>query len=78
MKQTMKQVMTGPYGYVAYFDPKGTSPAQYPALNIPLCDFAKAGAQSAANATDAPRVVRLPRQMRRRAALAMFGSPERR
>ncbi|MEQ6202710.1 hypothetical protein ABMC88_06605 [Sulfitobacter sp. HNIBRBA2951] len=70
--------MTGPFGYVAYFNSTGKSPAQFPALNIPECDFARAGAQQAANSPLPPRVVALPRQTRRRAAIAMFGTPERR
>jgi len=73
----MKQTMTGPYGYVAYFNPMGTAVAQYPALNLPKRDFAKPGAQHAANDPMPPHVVPLPRRRQRTAAVAMLSVADR-
>lgn len=74
----MNQVITGPRGRIAYFNPQRSTAKAYPALNVPSCDFARGASLKAANDTSAPQVVRLPRQMRRNAALAMFGAPDRR
>ncbi|UWR21352.1 hypothetical protein [Sulfitobacter sp. S190] len=43
----------------------------------PDIDFAKTVAARVANTDAAPRVVALPRRLRRGAALAMFGDPGR-
>lgn len=74
----MKQIITGPYGRIAYFNPTPAGAKAYPALNLPSCDFARAKTLKAANSASAPQVIRLPRSTRRNAALAMFGAPERR
>ncbi|MEH6645401.1 hypothetical protein [Sulfitobacter sp.] len=74
----MKQIITGPLGLVAYHDASKNGAGQYPALNLPNRDFARGDLLIAANEPHAPNVVSLPRQTRSRAALAMFGKPEKR
>jgi len=74
----MKQIITGPHGRLAYFNPDRCDALAYPALNAPSSTFARGALLQAANDVDAPQVVRFPRQMRRNAAVAMFGAPERR
>jgi len=72
----MKQIITGPYGRLAYFNPERNDALAYPALNAPCAAFARGTMLEAANDIHTPQVVRFPRQMRRNAALAMFGAPE--
>ncbi|UWR25162.1 hypothetical protein K3757_11845 [Sulfitobacter sp. S223] len=74
----MKQIMTGPLGRIAYHDASRTGSGQYPALNLPDQNFARGDLLVAANEPYAPNVIGLPRQTRSRAALAMFGTPEKR
>ena len=74
----MKQIITGPFGRVVYHGASGYSAGQYPALNLPCLAFARGQMADAANRPDAPGIVKLPRHMRGRAALAMFGSPAKR
>jgi hypothetical protein len=73
----MKQIITGPYGRVAYH---GASHAcgQYPALNLPCRAFARGDLLVAANSANAPGVIAMPRQLRTGAAMAMFGTPAKR
>ncbi|QUJ77270.1 hypothetical protein KDD17_04440 [Sulfitobacter albidus] len=73
----MKQVITGPYGLIAYHAPRQAA-ACYPALNIPDCGFARGQESAAANSPSAPGVVQLPRRRRARAAVELFGTPGRR
>lgn len=74
----MKQIITGPYGRVAYHGAAPVELSQFPALNLPCLAFARGEHLIASNEIYAPNVVRLPRHMRSRAALAMFGKPEKR
>ncbi len=74
----MTQIITGPFGRLAYHDSGSENHLGYPALNVPSCDFARAEMLVAANQSHALNVVQLPRQMRSRAALAMFGEPTKR
>lgn len=74
----MKQIITGPFGRVAYHGTTQRLRGQYPALNLPCREFARGDMLVAANNSGAPGVIQLPRQMRRGAALAMFGSPAQR
>jgi hypothetical protein len=74
----MKQIITGPMGRVAYHGTSGQNRGQYPALNLPCLKFARAINANTANSNKAPGVTELPRHMRSRAALAMFGSPAKR
>lgn len=74
----MTQIITGPFGRLAYHDAQKTEHGLYPALNRPNCDFARGESLSVANNAGGPTVVRMPRQMRRHAAVAMFGNPVKR
>lgn len=74
----MKQIITGPMGRVAYHDAGVSQGGQYPALNLPSRAFARGEGLIAANDSYPPNVIRLPRQMRTGAALAMFGAPAKR
>lgn len=74
----MTQIITGPFGCVAYHDQTPKALGQYPALNLPCRAFARGDEAIGANDAYAPNVVRLPRHMRTGAALAMFGSPSKR
>lgn len=74
----MKQIITGPFGRVAYHSASRQSSGQYPALNLPCLKFASGAMPQAANQTNAPGVIRLPSRTRARAALAMFGTPAKR
>ncbi|MEP1767776.1 MAG: hypothetical protein ABJJ53_14195 [Sulfitobacter sp.] len=74
----MKQIITGPMGRVAYFDETTSNCGQYPALNLPDCGFSRGEALVAANDMIPTNVVKFPRKMRSRAALAMFGPPAKR
>jgi hypothetical protein len=74
----MKQIITGPFGRVAYHDACTVERGQYPALNLPCLAFARGKTLVAANEVATPCVISLPRQMRTGAALAMFGSPVKR
>jgi hypothetical protein len=74
----MKQIITGPFGRIAYFGTSGQGAGQYPSLNLPFTAFAKGCMTTVANVTSAPGVIQLPRQLRSRAALAMFGQPAKR
>jgi hypothetical protein len=85
----MKQIITGPMGRVVYHNGSEANGGQYPALNVPCRAFARADVLIAANAIYAPitiqpkdaigqNVIQLPRKMRSRAALAMFGVPAKR
>ncbi|MDC0135863.1 hypothetical protein OAI26_04195 [Sulfitobacter sp.] len=74
----MKQIITGPFGRLAYHDAAGTDAGLYPALNEPNCDFARGAKLVAANDAGGLTVMRMPRQMGRRAAVAMFGNPAKR
>ncbi|KIN71832.1 hypothetical protein [Sulfitobacter guttiformis] len=74
----MKQIITGPFGRLAYHDASRKPVGLYPALNAPCCEFARADRLVAANNLYAPRVVEMPRQLRSRAAMAMFGTPTKR
>lgn len=71
----MKQIITGPFGRVVYHGADASSLGQYPALNLPSRAFARGDDLVAANTATAPNVVQLPRQLRKRAAVAMFGNP---
>lgn len=73
----MKQVITGPYGAVAYHVTR-QSAAPFPALDIPDCSFASGVDMVAANSPRAPGVVHLPRLERTRAAVALLGIPAKR
>jgi hypothetical protein len=74
----MQQIITGPNGRIAYHAAICGMRGQYPALNLPCRDFARGDRLAAANTTYPPVVIALPRQMRRGAALAMFGAPAKR
>lgn len=74
----MKQIITGPSGRLAYHDADASMIWQYPTLNVPCRAFAAGAGVVAANSPHAPNIVYLPRHMRSRAALAMFGSPAKR
>lgn len=74
----MTQIITGPFGRLAYHDAGATEHGLYPALNRPNCDFARGENLIVANDAGGPTVVRMPRQMRRHAAVAMFGDPVKR
>mgnify|MGYP000727868538 CR=1 FL=1 len=74
----MTQIITGPFGRLAYFDSQATTSGQYPDLNLPDTAFAQANRMRAANSSHGPHVISLPRQTRSRAALAMFGAPTKR
>ena len=78
MRQGMKQIITGPMGRVTYHDASAHNRGQYPALNLPCLQFARGLNANAANSDRMPEVIQLPRHMRSRAALAMFGSPVKR
>lgn len=74
----MKQIITGPFGRLAYHDAAATDAGLYPALNEPCCAFARGAQLRAANDANEPTTVKMPRQMRRNAAVAMFGNPTKR
>lgn len=74
----MTQIITGPFGLLAYHDALATDVGLYPALNRPDCNFARAEKLVAANDAGCLTVVQIPRQMRRYAAVAMFGNPVKR
>lgn len=74
----MKQIITGPFGRLAFYDPEAEINSQYPAFNVPDCDFARGEILVAANVSHAPNVIQMPRQLRRNAAMAMFGTPTKR
>ncbi|WP_298861850.1 hypothetical protein [uncultured Sulfitobacter sp.] len=74
----MKQIITGPFGRLAYHDAGMSDTGLYPALNAPCCEFARGKKLVAANDTGGLTVLQMPRQMRRRAAVAMFGNPTKR
>ncbi|MCX7565017.1 hypothetical protein OS189_01505 [Sulfitobacter sp. F26169L] len=74
----MTQIITGPFGRMAYYDGHATTGGQYPALDLPDTTFARGESLTAANDSVALQVIQLPRQMRSRAALAMFGTPAKR
>ncbi|WP_299029436.1 hypothetical protein [uncultured Sulfitobacter sp.] len=74
----MNQIITGPFGRLAYFGADEGASGQYPALNAPSVAFAQGHDLIGANMIYAPNVVSLPRQMRTRAAEAMFGVPAKR
>ncbi|MEH6829695.1 hypothetical protein [Sulfitobacter sp.] len=74
----MTQIITGPFGRLAYHDADALEAGLYPALNRPNCDFARGEKLIAANDAGGSAVVNMPRQMRRHAAVAMFGNPAKR
>lgn len=69
----MKQIITGPFGRVAYHNAAQSGAGQYPALNMPSRDFACGDMPVAANAAYAPHVVPLLRRQRGNAAFAITG-----
>lgn len=69
----MKQIITGPFGRVAYHNAALVGAGQYPSLNIPSRDFARGEMPVAANTVYAPHVVPLMRCQSGGAALAMTG-----
>lgn len=71
----MTQVITGPFGRLAYYAGAAGTRGQYPALNLPCTAFARAGTHGAANKQGAPHALHLPRRRRVHAAVAMFGEP---
>jgi hypothetical protein len=74
----MQQIITGPFGRLAFYDPEAVMDTQFPAFNPPSCEFARGEVFQAANFSHAPNVIPLPRQFRRNAAMAMFGRPTKR
>jgi hypothetical protein len=70
-RQDMKQIITGPFGRVAYHNAGGVGRNQYPTLNIPCSTFARGEMMQPANKSHAPNVI----QLRSRAAMVMFGAP---
>jgi hypothetical protein len=69
----MEQIITGPFGRVAYHNAARVGAGQYPALNIPSRDFARGEMPVAANTTYALHVVPLFRRQSAGAALAITG-----
>jgi hypothetical protein len=55
----MIQIITGPFGRIAYHDATRALRGQYPALNLPCRAFARGDALVAANAQDTPDVIYL-------------------
>ncbi len=74
----MQQIITGPFGRLAFYAPNAAMETQFPTLNAPRCDFARGEVLRPANISHAPNVIPLPRQFRRNAAMAMFGVPTQR
>lgn len=74
----MTQIITGPFGRLAYHDALAIEVGLYPALNRPNCDFARGEHLIAANDAGGSTIVQMPRQTRRHAAVAMFGNPTKR
>jgi len=70
----MKQIMTGPFGLVAYHNTSQGGAGQYPALNIPSRDFIRDDMLVAANDAQLRNVSVLKRQMPRRATVAMYST----
>jgi len=65
----MKQIITGPFGRVAYHNAAHDGAGQYPALNMPCCNFARGHTLVAANNGYASNVVPLARAVFNRAAI---------
>jgi len=74
----MKRIIAGPCGSVAYFEEGITHDGQYRFLNVPDCRFSRGENLVPANDAVFSNVIMLPRQLRSRAALAMFGAPTKR
>ncbi|KEJ90327.1 hypothetical protein [Sulfitobacter donghicola] len=74
----MKQIITGPFGRMAYYNANAKFGGQYPTLNLPNCDFARGAGLVAANGMLPPNVIKMPRKTRTGAAIAMFGEPTKR
>ncbi|MGB5863698.1 MAG: hypothetical protein WBG95_05315 [Sulfitobacter sp.] len=72
----MKQIMTGPFGRVAYHG--AAEQAEFPALSVPCCAFAQGRGMMPANENHGPNIIAMPRRSRAGAALAMFGAPDKR
>ena len=58
----MEQIITGPFGRVAYHNAALAGAGQYPALNMPDRDFVRGEMPVAANKRYAPHVVPLLRR----------------
>jgi len=69
----MKQIITGPFGCVAYHNTVDRCDQQYPALNIPSRDFACRDMPLAANHVYAANVVPMNRRVPVCTAVALFG-----
>ncbi|MDG1069475.1 MAG: hypothetical protein P8P40_14050 [Sulfitobacter sp.] len=69
----MKQIITGPFGRVAYHNAAQSGAAQYPSLNMPCRDFARGEALVAANDAGVSNVVHPARAQHSRAATARYG-----
>ena len=74
----MKQIITGPFGRLAYHDAEAIEVGLYPSLNQPCCAFARGERLIAANDAGGPIVTDMPRKLRRHAAVIMFGNPVKR
>lgn len=71
----MEQIITGPFGRVAYHNAALAGAGQYPALNMPNRDFVRGEMPVAANKRYAPHVVPLLHRRNGNEALAMSGMP---
>ena len=65
----MQQIITGPFGRLAYHAACASEAGQYPVLNAPCRDFAAGRALVPVNSPFAPHVVPLPGHMHRQATL---------
>ena len=66
----MKQIITGPFGRVAYHNAAHSGRGQYPVLNMPCRDFARGDSLVAANDAYMSNVVPLARARYNRAMVA--------